>query len=83
MDEWKDMGSAPKDRNILVYGKPTDVEGVRFTLPGVHTAYWDELDSSYCIKGASWLGPFIKPLCWMEEPSAPALVAALTPPSPT
>jgi hypothetical protein len=76
----------PHDRPILVYGKPTDVEadggaGVKWLHPGVHTAYWDEIDGAFCIKGASWLGPFIKPMCWMDEPAPPTLVVApaLTP----
>lgn len=61
----------PKDRYILVYGQPTDIEGCRFTGPGVNTAYWDAIDSSFCIKGATWQGPFITPTHWAEEPPKP------------
>jgi hypothetical protein len=78
MADWQDISSAPKDRAILVYGKPTDTDEVHFTAPGVHAAYWDPIDSSFCLKGATWLGPFIKPLCWMEEPAAPEMVPVLT-----
>lgn len=73
--DWNRAETAPKVRAILVYGKPTDIEGCEFIVPGVHTAYWDEIDRRFCIKGATWLGPFIDPLCWQEEPSAPQFVA--------
>ena len=76
--DWQPIDTAPKDgRSILVYGLPKDIEGVRFTAPGVHAAYWDSIDSSYCLKGASWLGPFIEPTHWMELPAPPADPAPL------
>lgn len=71
MGEWKPITTAPKDVSILVWGKPSDIEGCTFTAPGVHTAYWDEIDSSFCIKGATWLGPFIKPTHWQPLPEPP------------
>lgn len=67
----------PKDRPFLAYGKPTDIEGCRWLSPGVHLAYWDHIDSAYCIKGATWMGPFIEPLAWQEEPAPPALSPTL------
>lgn len=77
MSEWQSMESAPKDRCILVWGQPTDMPNTRFLKPGVHAAYWDPIDQSFCLKGADWTGPFIEPVCWQEEPAPPQL--ALTP----
>jgi len=77
--DWRPIETAPKDRGILVYGKPEDIEGVRFLSNGVHAAYWDDIDSRFCLKGATWMGPFIDPICWQEEPYAPELVLP-TPP---
>lgn len=73
MTEWQPIETAPKDgTGILVYGLPSDIEGVRFTSPGVHAAYWDSIDSAFCLKGASWLGPFIKPTHWQPLPEPPS-----------
>lgn len=80
---WQPAATAPKDRYFLAFGKPEDMEGVTFKHPGVHAAYWDEIDGRFCIKGATWLGPFIDPLAWMEEPKAPPLALAPAPPAPS
>jgi len=71
--EWKPVETIPRDRCVLVWGQPTDNadRGVRFLQPGVHTAYWDSIDSAFCIKGSDWTGPFIEPLFWMDEPTPP------------
>lgn len=68
---WQTMETVPRDRYILAWGKPTDIDGVRWEQPGVHTVYWDGIDGAFCLKGATWLGPFIEPKFWMEEPEAP------------
>lgn len=68
---WQPIETAPRDKTILVFGQPTDVEGVRFSMPFVCTAYWDDIDSSFCLTGASWLGPFIRPKFWMPLPKPP------------
>lgn len=68
---WLPIETAPKDRPILVFGQPTDIENCRFLKPAVYAAYWDEIDRSFCIKGATWLGPFIDPTHWMLEPQPP------------
>jgi hypothetical protein len=70
MSEWR-FDAPPKDRPFLTYGKPSDIEGVRWFVDGVHLAYWDDMDSEFCIKGATWMGPFIEPKAWMEEPDIP------------
>jgi len=70
--EWNPIETAPKDgTNILVYGKPTDIEGCEFRTAGVHAAYWDAIDRSFCLKGATWLGPFIAPSHWQHLPEPP------------
>jgi hypothetical protein len=71
MSEWRQIDSAPHDCTILVFGKPSDVEGVRFIKEAIFTAYWDDIDSSFCLSGASWLGPFIRPTHWMPVPPSP------------
>lgn len=76
MADWRPMKTAPKDRGILVYGKPEDIEGIHFTAAGVHAVYWDDIDGRFCLKGATWLGPFITPLCWQDEPKPPQMVIA-------
>jgi hypothetical protein len=72
MTKWKPIKGAPKGTPILVYGKPTDVEGLKFQSSGVFTAYWDSVDGSFCLSGATWEGPFIKPTHWMPLPTAPS-----------
>ena len=69
MSEWQPIETAPKDEIIQVYGQPRDlvINGdvmVRWTEPGVHQAYWDEIDDSFVLDGGSWLGPFIAPPHW-------------------
>ena len=73
MSEWMPIETAPKDHAILVYGKAQDTQNplVRFTKAGVYSAYWDEIDDSFCLSGASWVGPFIKPTHWMPLPEPP------------
>lgn len=76
MTTWHEGSTAPKDRKILVYGKPTDTTGdnsVRFLCEGVHLASWDGLDEAFCLDGGGWLGPFIEPLFWAETPEKPQL----------
>lgn len=75
MDEtsWQPPETAPKDRPILIYGKPEDIDGVRFLGNAIYAAHWDEIDSRFCLKGGTWLGPFIDPICWQDEPPAPLL----------
>ena len=70
--EWKAIETAPRDgTSVLVFGRPTDIEGCEFTAPGVHAAYWDSIDSCFCLKGSTWLGPFIEPSHWMPLPAHP------------
>lgn len=65
--------SAPKDGStILAYGKPTDIDGLRFDREGWHTAYWDSIDGSFCLTGATWQGPFINPSHWAPVPPPPS-----------
>lgn len=66
MCNWRtDIENAPRDgQTILVFGQPTDMPGLRFLRPGVHTAYWDMLDERFCVSGATWAGPFIAPTHW-------------------
>lgn len=55
--------TAPKRGSFLAFGKPTDVEDGVINLPlGWYSAYWDSLDEAYCLSGATWNGPFIRPL---------------------
>lgn len=66
--------TAPKRGSFLAFGKPSDVEGGVKNLPlGWYSAYWDEIDSAFCVSGATWLGPFIVPLAWCELPENPKL----------
>jgi len=74
---WQPIETAPKDQVILVYGRPDDMEHVTFTRAGAHTAYWDSIDEAFCLSGAGWDGPFIKPTHWMPLPAPPATRAAL------
>ena len=71
MSKWKDISTAPKDRVILGYGQPGDIDGMRFAGPSVHSIYWDEIDSAFCLTGSTWVGPFINPTHWMPLPSPP------------
>lgn len=69
---WQPIESAPKvGSTILVVGQPTQIDGVNIGS-GVFTAYWDDIDSSFCLSAATWLGPFIKPSCWQPLPPPPA-----------
>ena len=70
--DWQPIETAPKDRTILVYGQPTDIPELQFTGPGTFTAYWDEIDSAFCLTGGTWRGPFIKPTHWMPLPPLPS-----------
>ncbi len=76
MNEWRDISTAPRDRTILVFGKPDDlimnnIALVKFKNPAAYTAAWDELDEAFCVSGGSWLGPFIEPTHWMPLPDPP------------
>lgn len=77
MSEWQPIETAPKDgTTILVRGRPTDlVMGgdtlVKFHKLGTYTAAWDEIDSTFCLSGGSWLGPFVSPTHWMPLPPPP------------
>lgn len=76
MVDWKEGYTAPRDRTILVYGVPdgqygdTGQNDCAFS-EGVYLARWDSLDELFCLKGGGWLGPFIEPLYWAEEPEPP------------
>jgi hypothetical protein len=71
VSEWRDIETAPKGgTTILVVGQPTQIEGVKINH-GIFTAYWDDIDSSFCLSSATWLGPFIKPTHWMPLPAPP------------
>jgi len=73
--DWK-RTEPPKDRNVLVYGQPEGEYGssgqnsYMFTRD-VYLARWDDVDEAFCLKGGGWLGPFIEPIAWAEEPEAP------------
>lgn len=71
MSKWKPGNTAPKQGMILVYGRPRDCEGLKFSGPDIHAAYWDSIDSAFCLDGGTWLGPFIKPTHWMPLPKPP------------
>lgn len=69
---WQPAKTAPRNGNtILVYGKPKNTKLVQFTKPGIHTAYWDPIDSAFCLTGGTWEGPFIKPKKWQPAPEPP------------
>ena len=71
MSEWQPIKTAPKDGNsIIVFGRPGDIEGVRFLRSGAHTAHWGVIDSAFCLSGGTCGGPFIKPTHWMPLPEA-------------
>lgn len=63
--------TAPHDRKILAWGRPSDTDLVRFQSAGWHTAIWDEIDGAFCLTGGSWEGPFIDPEFWTEIPENP------------
>ena len=70
---WKTT-EPPKDRKILVYGKPNDIELLKFYNPGVHLVMWDYHDSAFALDGSTWLGPFIDEkniIRWTEAPKYP------------
>lgn len=73
MTEWYDAEKfpPPKDRNILIWGKASDIDGLSFTTPGMFLAYFDSIDGCFCANTATWLGPFIEPIYWAEEPEKP------------
>lgn len=71
--KWQPGETAPKDRSILIWGQPKNTDMVGFNGPGIFTAYWDSIDQAFCLSGASYLGPFVKPLLWMELPEKPEL----------
>jgi len=76
VSEWRTARSAPKDKVILVFGKPEDLVINGMTMlshkkPGCHTAYWDEIDNAFVLTGGSYYGPFIRPTHWMPLPEAP------------
>src|SRR5690554_5115836 len=54
---WQPIETAPRDGSILVFGQPTDLpdRSATFSGPAAHVAYWDEIDGSYCLSGATWL----------------------------
>lgn len=72
---WQLIATAPKDGStVLVYGKPSDIDGLRFERPGCHSAYWDSIDESFCLTGSTWVGPFIEPSHWMAMPAPPTVL---------
>lgn len=68
VDEWRTVKSAPKDREIFVYGtaKGGHPENEVKMTEGIYIAQWDHIDEAFCIKGGGWLGPFIEPLYWRD-----------------
>jgi hypothetical protein len=71
---WKTIASAPTDRHILLYGKQVGGsrnDEVKWDGNIVASGYWDGIDTSWCVTGSTWRGPFIKPTHWMELPEAP------------
>lgn len=70
---WQSMKSAPKDKHILLYGIVTGGDdSVKFTdKPMMLTGYYDMIDDAWCSTTASWNGPFIKAIAWMELPESP------------
>lgn len=72
MNEKPNPGStAPRDRVILAWGKPTDTDLVMYNRSSWHTACWDEIDAAFCLTGGNWAGPFIEPEFWTEVPETP------------
>jgi len=76
MTIWCKGESAPKDRAIVVYGTPEGEYGssrqnTAFWPLGIYLAQYDDCDDAFCLKGGGWLGPFIKPIAWAEEPESP------------
>lgn len=61
----------PKDRWLLLYGKPDDTNQLSFHKPGVHAGYYDPVDRGWCISASTWEGPFITPTHWMPLPPPP------------
>lgn len=77
MADWQPIETAPKDRTILVYGKPEPliIDGqqlVTFHKPAVYSAAWDSVDDAFVVSGGSWLGPFVTPTHWQALPAPPA-----------
>lgn len=72
-DGWQPMETAPRDGTpVLVYGLPTNLPDVHFSRPAVYTAYWDDMDQTFCLSGASWRGPFVhEPTAWRPLPAPP------------
>lgn len=74
-NKWQSMDTAPKDKGILVWGQPTDLEMdgnvlVSFNAPLAVSVYWDEIDEAYTVMGGSWLGPFVlNPKGWQPLPT--------------
>lgn len=72
MSGWQDVSTAPKDRHLLLCGQQIpDNSGVRFGGVIVTSGYWDGIDSSWCMTGSTWQGPFIEPTHWMPLPEPP------------
>ena len=76
MTQWQPVETAPKDRVILIYGKPSNLilDGNFLTVfhrAAIFTAEWDDIDASFVLSGGSWLGPFVNPTHWMPLPDPP------------
>ncbi|MEH2501270.1 hypothetical protein V1290_000081 [Bradyrhizobium sp. AZCC 1578] len=71
---WQPIETAPKDKTILLYGP--QVGGSKDDLAGwdgniVASGYYDGIDTSWCVTGSTWRGPFIGATHWMPLPAPP------------
>lgn len=72
MSEWKPIESAPKDgTHVLLFGRPSDQEGLRFKSKARLTGYWDNIDEAWCATTSTWEGPFIDATKWQPLPPPP------------
>src|ERR1039458_1322669 len=56
MGKLKSGKTAPKSGNFLAWGKPKETSLIKFSSPGWHVAYWDNIDQAFCLSGATWAG---------------------------
>lgn len=71
--QWRDIETAPKDGNALLYGVQLDhhADQVHYQGPLIFTGYWDAIDEAWCATGSTWEGPFFEPSHWMPLPEPP------------
>lgn len=74
MSGWRPIETAPKNKNILLYGHIDHrhpFELLKWEKNSVFSGNWDYLDEAWVPHGATWEGPFMAATHWMPLPEPP------------